>query len=231
LLAGAADGPTSGKRVVVFGDGQVATLAHFYLTHDSPHEVVAFTVDADRIKDASFLGQPVVSFQDVGALYPADRFSMFIAVGYPRVNKVREEKYERAKEMGYDLISYISTKSTIWPDAVIGDNCFVMEGNVIQPFVEIGNDVVIWAGCHIGHHTVIMDHCFVSSHTVIAGNVTVEPNCFFGVNSSIRNGITIARESVIGAGAVIMKDTEERGVYIAPAPQLLSMSSDRLPNL
>lgn len=219
------------RPVVVFGDGQVAQLAHYYLTHDSPHDVVAFTLDGERIEAPSFQGLPVVPFEDVTVEYPPNRFDMFIAIGYPRINKVREEKYTRAKEMGFELITYVSTKATVWSTTVIGDNCLIMEGNIIQPFARIGSDVVMWAGCHIGHHAVIKDHCFVSSHTVISGNVTVEENCFLGVNSTIRNGITIGREGVIGAGAVIMKDTKERGVYLAPAPQLLAMPSDRLPNL
>jgi hypothetical protein len=32
-------------KVVVFGVGQLAEVVHFYLSHDSPHEVAAFTVD------------------------------------------------------------------------------------------------------------------------------------------------------------------------------------------
>ena len=222
---------TEGKQVVLFGDGQVAELAHYYLTNDSPHTVVAFSVDRDRVKETAFRGLPVVPFEDVAAEYPPNRFSMFVAVGYPRVNKIRQDKYQRAKEMGYDLISFVSTKATLWPPMEVGDNCFIMEGNIIQPYARIGNDVVVWAGCHIGHHTVVQDHCFLSAHTVISGNVTIEEYAFLGVNSTIRNGITIARSGVIGAGAVIMKDTVERGVYVVPAPQLLPLPSDRLPNL
>ena len=221
----------AGKQVVLFGDGQVAELALYYLIHDSPHDVVAVTLDRDRIHGPSFHDLPVVPFEDVLVEYPPDRYSMFIAIGYPRINKVRQEKYTRAKEMGFELITYVSSKATVWPASVIGDNCLIMEGNIIQPYARIGSDVIMWAGCHIGHHAVIKDHCFVSSHTVISGNVIVEENCFFGVNATVRNAVTIAREGVIGAGAVIMKDTAERGVYVAPGPQLLALTSDRLPNL
>lgn len=63
---------------------------------------------------------------------------------------------------------------------------------------------------------------------VIAGGVTIEPNCFIGVNATIRDDITIARECVIGAGAVIMKSTKEREVLTGPPAQLLAFSSDRL---
>lgn len=219
------------KPVVLFGVGQIADLAHFFLIHDSPYEPVAFTVDGAYLKSDTLKGLPVVPFEDVGARYPTEEFAMFIAVGYSRLNTFREEKYHQAKDMGYSLISYVSSRATTWPDAVIGDNCFIMDNNVVQPFTTIGNNVTLWSGCHIGHESVIKDHCFLSAGTIISGNVTVESNCFFGVNSTIRDGITIARGCVIGAGALIMNNTQEKGVYVGPKAQLLPISSDRLPNL
>ena len=96
----------------------------------------------------------------------------------------------------------------MWPGTEIGDNCFIMENNVIQPFASIGNDVIMWGGSFVGHESVIKDHCFVASHAVISGLVTIEPNCFIGVNATIRDEITIARECVLGAGVVVMKSTK-----------------------
>ena len=219
------------KPVVLFGNGRVASLAHFYLTHDSEREVAAFTVDRDHVTDGTLFGLPVVPADEVLVRFPPDRFDMFVAVGYGRINKFREGKYLQVKEMGYELISYVSSKATVWPGTEIGDNCFIMENNVIQPFATIGNDVIMWGGSFVGHESVIKDHCFVASHVVISGAVTIEPNCFIGVNATIRDEITIARECVIGAGAVIMKSTKEREVLIGPPARLLAFSSDRLPRI
>jgi len=219
------------KPLVVFGTGPVAEIVHFYLTHDSPFEVVAFTADQSHLTSTTFLELPVVPFETVTDVYPPDQFAMFVAIGYSRMNKVREARYQAARSAGYELATYVSTKATTWPGARIGDNCFIMEDVIVHPFVEIGNDIIIWSGSHIGHGSVIGDHCFVSSRTSISGNVRVEPNCFFGTNSTIRDLITIARETVIGAGAVVLKSTEERGVYVAPPARLLPTPSDRLPNL
>ena len=219
------------KQVVLFGVGQIAGLAHFFLNHDSPYQPVAFTVDRAYLRSETLMGLPVVAFEDVRSRYPVDAFGMFVAVGYSRLNSFREEKYHQAKDLGYSLISYVSSRATTWPDADIGDNCFIMDNNVIQPFAKIGNNVTLWSGCHVGHESVINDHCFLSAGTIVSGNVTVESNCFFGVNSTIRDGITIARGCVIGASALIMKSTQEKGVYVAPTAQLLPMPSDRLPSL
>jgi sugar O-acyltransferase (sialic acid O-acetyltransferase NeuD family) len=218
-------------QVVIYGNGQVAGLAHHYLTTDSAHEVVAFTVDSKYLKDEEMLGLPVVPFDALPERFPAEGFEMFVAMGYGRVNRDRANWYGEVKRLGYRCVSYVSSNAIIAPNVVMGENVFIMEGCIIQPYVHIGNDVVMWSACHVGHETVINDHCFLSAHAVVSGNVIIEENAFLGVNCTIRNAIRLARESVIGAGAVILKDTEERGVYLAPRAELLAMRSDRLPGL
>jgi sugar O-acyltransferase (sialic acid O-acetyltransferase NeuD family) len=220
------------SQVVVFGTGTVARLAFAYLSSDSPHEIAAFTVDRDHIAGDRLFGLPVVPFDEVASLYPPREFDMFVAVGYALMNKLREQRYLQAKAMGYRLISYVSSRATFWADySSIGDNCFIMENNVIQPFVEIGNDVLMWSGNQVGHDSVIKDHCSLASQVVVSGNVIVEPNCFLGVNATIRDGVTIARECVIGAGALILKDTKEREVYVGANAKLLPMPSSRIVRL
>ena len=138
---------------------------------------------------------------------------MFVAIGFSRVNRVRREIYYQCKERGYELITYVNSKATYWGEIDIGDNSFVLEENVIQPCVRIGNDVILWSGNHIGHDSKIEDHCFIASHVVISGNVRIGESSFVGVNATFRDGVTVAPRCVIGAGALIMKDTLEGGVY------------------
>ena len=215
------------KKVVIFGTGDIGQLAHFYFTHDSPYEIAAFTANEEFIKETEYLGLPVIPFETIEKSYPPDKFDMFVALSYRNVNKVRAEKYYDAKNKGYKLVSYVCSRSVYWDDLEIGDNCFIFENQTIQPFVRIGNNVTMWSGNHIGHNSVIGDHCFITSHVVISGHVTIGPYCFLGVNSAIRDGITIARECVIGAGATIVKDTVEKGVYIGKAAELYSKDSSK----
>ncbi len=218
------------KKVVIFGMGYFGRLVDLYLTNDSPYEVVAFTVNQEYIAEKTFREKPVVPFEEIEKVYPPEEYSMFVAVGYNRVNKARAEVYDRCKGKGYELITYISPKATFYPwgENEVGDNCFIFENNVIQPFVKIGNNVIIWSGNHIGHDTTIGDHCFIASHAVISGNVIMGDYCFVGVNATFRNAITIAPECVIGAGAVILKNTIEKGVYPAKHTEPLEITSDKL---
>jgi sugar O-acyltransferase (sialic acid O-acetyltransferase NeuD family) len=214
-------------RLVIFGAGDIARLAHYYFTRDTQHEVVAFTVDQVYRTEETFLNLPLVDFETIRMSHPPSAYKMFIALSYARMNKLRAEKYFEAKALGYELISYVSSRCSFLTDVPNGDNCFILEDNTIQPFVKIGNDVTLWSGNHIGHDSVIEDHCFLASHIVVSGHVYIRSNCFIGVNATIRNGVTIARETLIGAGAVIMNDTIEKGVYLPTRAMLSRRKSDR----
>lgn len=201
------------SKVVLFGTGSFAQVVHYLLTHDSEHEVVAFTVNQDHLREREVMGLPVVPFETLEKEYPPDAFKMFVAVGYKNLNKARAGICDEARGKGYELITYISSKCTYWGEA-IGDNCFIFEDNTIQPYVRIGNNVVMWSGNHIGHHSVIGDNCFITSHVVISGHVEVGPYNFFGVNATVRDSIQIGESCIIGAGSLIMKSTKDREVYI-----------------
>jgi sugar O-acyltransferase (sialic acid O-acetyltransferase NeuD family) len=216
-------------KVVVFGTAELASINYCYLRHDSPYEVAAFTVDRAYIKEDSLFGRPVVPFEDVESICPPGEYKMAVALGFRNVNRFRARKYSEAKAKGYQFINYVSSKATTWPELSIGDNCFIYENSVIGPYAKIGNNVHIGAGSIIGHHSIIKDHCFVGPHVVILGITTIEPYCVFGANSTIRDGgIIIERECIIGAGAVINKNTREKGVYIGNPAKLFPKNSDEL---
>lgn len=215
-------------KIILFGTGDIARLAHVYFATDSDHSVVAFTVDRPYCIDATFRDLPLVPFDEVAARFPPEEYGMFVALSYARMNRRRAERYRQARDLGYTLVSYVSSRCTFLSEHAVGDNCFILEDNTIQPFVRIGADVTLWSGNHIGHDSVIDDHCFLASHIVVSGRVRVGPECFIGVNATLRNGITLAPRTLVGAGAVIMKDTEEAGVYLAPRPTLGNKRSDEI---
>jgi len=216
------------KPLIVFGSGENAQLAHFYFSTESEYEVVAFTVDSTHLTNTNFCSLPVFAFEEIFKQYGPDQYELFIAVGYSRLNSIRKEKYLAAKAMGYRLASFVSSHATVLNDGRIGENCFILEDNTIQPFVTIGNNVTLWSGNHIGHHSIIKDHCFITSHVVVSGGVEVGEQCFIGVNATIRDHIKIGEKCVIGAGALLLGDAEPEGVFIGSATQRSNVPSTRL---
>jgi sugar O-acyltransferase (sialic acid O-acetyltransferase NeuD family) len=199
-------------KVVIFGSSEIAEIVHFYLTNDSAHEVVAFTVDEKYMKADSFHGLPMVPYEKLEQYYPPDRYQLFVAISYQKVNKLRAEKYLNAKQRGYSCISYISSKAS-YHNTPVGENCFIAENSVIEPFVKIGNNCLLFGANHLGHHCVINDHCFLATDVSMGGGVIVGEYTFIGLNATIRNYIKIGKENIIGAGAILLSDTEDRAVY------------------
>jgi sugar O-acyltransferase (sialic acid O-acetyltransferase NeuD family) len=140
---------------------------------------------------------------------------VFVAAVYTQMNRLRTRLSQAARAKGYRLASYHSSRAFVWHNVKFGEHCFVFENNVIQPFVEVGNNVVLWSGNHIGHHSVIGDNCFISSHVVLSGYVEVGRNCFLGVNSCVANNTRVAADCWIGPGVTITQDTEEGKLYPA----------------
>jgi len=203
------------SNLLIFGTGLIAEVAHFYFTRDTDHQIVGFTNGSAFIEQPTFIKLPIIPFENIEKQYPPEGYEMFVALGYTKTNQIRQQRYLEAKEKGYRFVTYISPRATYY-ETPVGENCFILENNVIQPFVTIGNNVTLWSGNHIGHHSVIKDHCFVSSHVVISGSCCIEENCFLGVNCTLRDNIKIGKLSVIGSGAIVMKDCEERSL-VQPA--------------
>jgi sugar O-acyltransferase (sialic acid O-acetyltransferase NeuD family) len=214
------------ERIIVFGVQDFASLAHFYLKHDSKYQVVAFCVNREFLpEDRTFEGLPVVPFEDVEEVYPPADFRFFAPLSHRKMNSLRERVYHQVKEKGYRFISYVSSRATVFMPERIGENCFVLEDNTIQPYTSIGNNVVLWSGNHIGHHSVIHDHVFFTSHVVLSGHCMVKPYAFFGVNATIRDGLTIGEGTLVAMGAAVTADTEDWSIYKGTPARRASVSS------
>lgn len=218
------------SKLVIFGTGQIAELAHHYFTHDSDHEVTGFTVDGAHMAADKFAGLPVCPFEEVTRAFPAADHHMFVALSYSRLNALRAEKVAAARGSGYRLARYISSRAAVAHPDRIGEHCFILEDSTIQPFTTLGTDVFVWSWTHIGHHGLIGDHCFLSA-CCVAGNVVVGDYSFIGAGATVRDNVAIGERCVIGAGALILSSCESDGVYMGPATERARVPSSRLRGL
>ncbi|MFN4219967.1 MAG: acetyltransferase [bacterium] len=216
------------EEVVIFGTGELAEVIYFLLSESKEYKVVAFTVDREYLKEDKIYGLPVLPFEDIEKYFSCESVKMFIAVGYSKLNMIREQKFLEAKKKGYSCITYIHPSATVASNVKIGENCFIFEDNTIQPFVTIEDNCILWSGNHIGHHTTIRKNCFVTSHVVISGGCEIGQNTFIGVNATLRDHIKIGKFNVIGAGAIILSSTEDNQVFISQRTEPANITSDKL---
>lgn len=201
------------KKLLIFGTGTLGELAGYYFQSDTPYELLGYVDDAEFVSTKSHLsGKPVWSWEDARAGYSTEDVDYFVAIGYRKTNTIRQNRYEQIKKAGYRLASYVSRKATVLTES-IGDNCFILENNVLQPYTVIGNNVTMWSGNHVGHHSIIEDNAFITSHVVISGMCRIGANSFVGVNSCLHDGVTIGEKTVVGAGSIITESCEPRSVF------------------
>jgi sugar O-acyltransferase (sialic acid O-acetyltransferase NeuD family) len=209
------------KKVVIFGISDFASQVSFYLKNDSDFEVVAYTVDADFNKSGTYLDLPVVDFGKVQVNYPPTEYTMFIAIGYHKLNTTRENKFSEAKAKGYQLISYICSRNSYWNDLEIGENCFIMEGNIFMQNVKIADNVIMAIGNKIGHDSVINENCFITSNVMIGGFSIIKKNTFIGMSVVIKDKITIGEHNILGAGSILLKNTKNRSSFLSKSTPLM----------
>lgn len=201
------------KKLIIIGTGETANLAYEYFTQDSDYEVAAFAVNREYRREDIFRNFPVVDFEGVEKSFPPAEFEAFVAMGSGELNYARTRMYQQTKSKGYRLTSYVSSRAFVWHNVIIGENCFILENNTLQPFTSVGNNVVMWSGNHLGHQSVIQDNCFITSHVVISGYCEIGHNTFIGVNASIADNVKVAPDNFIAMGCVINKNTEENKIY------------------
>jgi sugar O-acyltransferase (sialic acid O-acetyltransferase NeuD family) len=202
------------KPVIVFGNQDSASTTHYYLSVDSPYQVVAFTVDQDRITNSSHESLPVIPFEKIQEEFPPDKFDFIFPAGFQisnpyNTNVFRQSRYELIKLMGYKFINYISSRALIATNTKIGENVLIYEGTIVQPFVEIGNNTIIRSGVNLGHHCVVKDHCFISAEVTVGSRTIIGSQTFIGLNTTVLNSIDIANKSFIGSSTLINRNTQE----------------------
>lgn len=216
------------KRLVIFGIGQIGQVARYYFSEDSGYDVVGLTVDSEYVDGSADMGLTVAPFEEVERQFPPDQCDMFVAMGYGKLNGLREAKLREARQKGYRIAHYVSSRAWVWRGFEPKDNLFLLENNTVQPFVTIGENTTLWSGNHIGHHTTIGANVFIASQAVISGSVAIGDNCFIGVNATVADNLSIGARSVVGAGALLLRDAPDGSVYPAAATEKSKVTSDRL---
>jgi sugar O-acyltransferase (sialic acid O-acetyltransferase NeuD family) len=215
------------KKLVIIGDGAFAEVAFECFMYDSEYEVVGFAVESAYLKKNELFGLPIIPFEQIENHFDSIDVEFYAALVYNQLNRLRTRLYQATKAKGFRAASYISSRAFVWRNSIIGEHCFIFEDNTIQPFVRIGNNVVLWSGNHIGHHSVIHNHCFIASHAVISGFCTVGCSTFMGVNSALGNNVNVGEDNWIGPGVTMAKSTEPNLLFKVDQPEPARVSARR----
>lgn len=148
-----------------------------------------------------------------------DKMSFVIAIGNPLLkSKIYNE-----------LPRNIHFTSLISPLAFVGIDVKYDHGLIVMPFsylscnVKLGKHIHVNSHCTIGHDTCIGDFSTTACSVMIAGENNISEFCYFGMNSSTRQGISICKKVTIGLNAGVVKDITKSGIYIGTPSKFLSI--------
>ena len=202
------------SRLVLFGTGRGAAVAHRFFAGDTEHEIVGFAVDGEHVSAKEHRGLPLVAFEDVQRRFPPETCRMHILLGYQQMNGLRACKFDEARAKGYTLESYVASDIFRVEPIKVGENCFILDNQSISLDVTVGSNVVMWSSNHVGDMSTICDHAWLTSHVTIAANVTIGERAFIGIGATVSNGVTVGAESLVGANLMVSNDTAPGSVHV-----------------
>ncbi|WP_332742571.1 acetyltransferase [Hydrogenophaga sp.] len=214
------------KKILLAGNAITAEILCAYLRQDARYEVAGLTVDDEFVAQGG-LGE----FRTVGLSAVADAFSpdthrVIMAMGYNDLNRAREAMFERLRSMGYGVETYIHPDARVYTDQPVGEGSVVLPGAVIEPYARVGANTMVWSNVTLAHHCSVDDHCWVAAGTVVSGQAKVLRNTFLGVGCTVVNAITVGEFNVVGAGALISRDTKSHSVHLARSAEPFRYSSE-----
>ncbi|MBN2716290.1 MAG: hypothetical protein JXX14_10575 [Deltaproteobacteria bacterium] len=212
------------RPLIICGNGAMAQTMFHVL--ERTHEVVAFTVEDEFVQQRELLGQELVPFSEITHRFTPSSYAMLIAIGFVKMNAVRQRLYTQAKSHGYQLISYVHHSVDLHNHIVIGENCIIMEHVAIHPGTTIGNNTFISSNANIGHDCRIGENCWINGGVSIAGGVVIENNCVVGVNASLGHKLILGEKTFVGAHTLVVRNTAPASVLLSPEGEKHRLSSD-----
>ena len=136
-------------------------------------------------------------------------------------NTRKENLFIKVKEMEFELVNAIHPKSIIATTVILGKNVIVNAGAVIQPFARIANGVMVHSGVVVEHDNIIEDFVNLGPGVRLAGGVRVKKGAYVYTGASVIPTITIGSNSIVGAGAVVIKDVPDNVVVVGNPARVL----------
>jgi sugar O-acyltransferase (sialic acid O-acetyltransferase NeuD family) len=214
------------KKVILAGNAITADILNEYLLQDPRYEVIGLTVDDEYVNQGGIEGVETVPLSKLQQRYDVADYVIIMAVGYNGLNRNREALFDRVKDMGYTVETYIHPDAKIYTESPLGEGSVVLANAVLEPHAKLGADTLVWCNTTLAHHSEVGDHCWIASGSVISGHAVVKNNVFLGVNATVVNKVIVGEFCIIGGGALITKSTKASSVHLARSAEELRFTSE-----
>ena len=89
----------------------------------------------------------------------------------------------------------------------------VFHNSVVNASARIGINCVLNTGAIVEHDAVVDDNVHICTRVVVNGQCQVGEMSFIGSGAVLVHNVCLGRNNVIGAGSVVLRDTEDYAMY------------------
>lgn len=175
------------------------------------YEIAGFIDEYSQ--NENHLGYPILA-HSLDQLKNNNKYVYFIAIGN---NERRKVWFDRLKERRLRIINVVDRSAIVSPKAVLGTGCFIGKFAVVNSKAFVGDDCIINTRALVEHGCIVSNHVNLSTNAVINGDVQIGEGSFVGSCSVTIGQLTIGTWSTVGAGAVVIRNVEDR-VTVAGVP-------------
>lgn len=191
-------------------------------------EILGYTVrgfydEDDRKQGSNVLGYPVLGkFSNIDNERILEN-NFIVAIGN---NATRFKIMTIINNLGGYTPTLIHPSAIISPSAEIGKGVYIQANAYIWTKVKIDDFCIISPCVVIAHHSTIGKACLISTLTGVGASINIEDKVFIGMSCTIVTGMhLVGHNSIIGAGAVVLKDIENNSVYAGiPAKKIRDLN-------
>lgn len=214
------------KRLLVIGgqgSGEIAMSVF-----EAANEVSKEWIIEGYLNDIRMPGEKLGKHKVVGG---SEQIMDFVNKGYHihyTLHFNAKNKYERVTKFKKLNIPIEANASAVHPLAYLNPSTKVGFGVIFLPFsatsfgAHIGNFIHVYTNGFIGHDSIIDDFSTITAHSIVGGRVQINEGAHIGLNSSIKEDISIGKYAIIGMGAVVTKDVPDKAIVVGNPAKILS---------
>jgi len=209
---------------MVGGGGHAAALAEILIKNGT--KIVGVVSPKITAGYALFENIPhFVSDDDICRFNPGSTV-LVNGIGSMPFQSLREDIYERFKNMGYEFASVIADSATVSDYSVLGSGVQIMNNCVINIGCSIGENTIINTSSSIDHDCSIGSHCHVAPGSVLSGQVKIQDNVHVATGVRVINNITIGEGSIIGVGANVTRSVPAHSTVYGARAKVKGLDTD-----
>jgi len=197
-------------KIILVGGGGHCRACIDVIEQENRFEIAGIVERTGVKANGMVMGYPILGTDDELAGLRKDFTLAFITVGQIKSPDIRINLFESLKIHGFELPIIISPLSYVSRHSEVGNGTIIMHHALVNAGAFIGSNCIINSKALVEHDAIVENHCHIATGAIVNGGATVKEGAFMGSNAVSREGVTIGRKSLVGAGAKVLQNFENK---------------------